>query len=208
MTGGAKPPPHIRRRSQKLILIETNMTCLRGCQFLLLLALMLLFAGVVQAQAPITWSLRTTPSPSIKPGYKFTAKVTAQMQGGWHIYSTTQGAGGPIPTRFTVPDGQPFKLAGAVSGPRPHVAMDSNFEIKTETYEGSAIFTVRLAVAADASARAQALNINVRYQACNDKNCLPPHTVKLSAPVILVAPSVALGPPSSAATLQTAKPSP
>jgi hypothetical protein len=114
------------------------MTRLRGRQFLLFLALVLLFAAVAQAQTPVTWSLKTNSTASLKPGDKFAAQVIAQIQGGWHIYSITQGAGGPIPTRITVPEGQPFKLAGGVSGPHPHVAMDPNFKINTETYEGSA----------------------------------------------------------------------
>ena len=54
------------------------------------------------------------------------------------------------------------------------VAMDPNFEINTETHEGSATFSVPIVVIADAPAGAQNLNVNVRFQTCNDKNCLPP----------------------------------
>ena len=146
-----------------------------------------LFAGIAQAQNPVTWSLKSNASGSLKPGDKFTAKVTAQIQTGWHLYSLTQGGGGPVPTRITVPDGQPFKLAGVPIGPRPRVAMDPNFEINTETYEGAVTFTVLMSVAADATVGEQTLNVNVRFQTCNDKNCLPPRTVKLTAPVTLVA---------------------
>jgi thiol:disulfide interchange protein DsbD len=131
----------------------------------------LCFISAAQAQSPVTWFIKTNPSTSLKQGDKFRAQITAQIQLGWHIYSITQGAGGPIPTRITVPDGQLFRLAGGVIGPRPNVAFDANFEINTETYEGSATFTVPIVVVADAPASTQALNINVRYQACNDKKC-------------------------------------
>jgi len=176
---------------------------------LFLFALILLFVGAAHVQNPVSWSIKTSPS-SLKPGDKFTTQVTAQIQAGWHTYSITQGAGGPIPTRITVPDGQSFKLAGTVSGPRPHVALDPNFEINTETYEGSATFKVPIVVAPDATAGEQALNVNVRYQACNDKNCLPPRTVKLSAPVMLIAASTIPANSSSSGqnTKQNGKPAP
>jgi len=163
---------------------------------------MFCFISAVQAQNPVSWSIKTNLSGSLKPGDKFTAQVTAQIQGGWHVYSITQGAGGPIPTRITVPDGQAFKLAGNVSGQRPHVAFDPNFEINTETYEGSTTFKVPIAVTADAPAGEQTLNVSVRYQACNDKNCLPPRTVKLSAPVMLTAANTT---PVNSSSLQNGK---
>ena len=143
----------------------------------------LCFIGFAQAQNPVAWSITAKGSTAIKPGGKFAAQVTAQIESGWHIYSITQGAGGPIPTRITVADGQPFKLSGSVSGPRPHVAFDPNFEINTETYEGSATFNIPIAVASDASADAQRLNVDVRYQACSGTTCLQPKIIKLTAPV-------------------------
>jgi thiol:disulfide interchange protein DsbD len=76
--------------------------------------------------------------------------------------------------------------------------MDPNFEINTETHEGSATFGVPLVVLADAPTGGQAFNINVRFQACNDKMCLPPRTVKLNAPVTLVAAAIAAAPAPSA----------
>jgi thiol:disulfide interchange protein len=170
----------------------------------------LFFSGIANAQNPVTWSVKANASAALKPGEKLTAQVTAEIQGGWHLYSVTQGAGGPIPTRITVPDGQPFKLAGSVSGPRPHVQMDPNFQINTETYEGSATFSVPVTVAADAATGAQQLNINARYQACNDTLCLPPKTVKLNVPVTLAAlsPVASTSPAVPTPTPLTAKASP
>ena len=155
----------------------------------LVIACALFFAGRAEAQNPVTFSIKANSASALKPGDKFTAQVTVQIQDGWHLYSLTQGAGGPIPTRITVPDGQNFKLAGTVSGPRPHVAMDPNFEINTETHEGSVTFTVPVVVITEAPQGVQTLNVNVRYQACNDKNCLPPRTVKLNTSIRVLAAS-------------------
>ena len=95
-------------------------------------AWLLFFANATPAQNPVTWSIKANALATLKAGDKFTAQVTAQIQSGWHLYSITQSAGGPIPTRITLPDGQPFKLGGGVSGPRPRVEMDPNFQINTE----------------------------------------------------------------------------
>ncbi len=95
------------------------------------------------------------------------------------MYSITQGAGGPIPTRISIADG-PFKI-GSVSGPRPKVAMDPNFGMNTETHMGSVAYTVPFTVNADAPEGPQTLNVNVRYQVCNDTVCLPPKTLKLAS---------------------------
>jgi thiol:disulfide interchange protein DsbD len=185
------------------------MTVLRKGSLLLAVVFLLLFTGNTQAQNPVTWSIKAVTRGTHKPGDKFTAQVAAQIASGWHVYSITQAAGGPIPTRITVPDGQPFKLAGGVSGPRPQVAMDPNFEINTETYEGGATFSVPIVVAADVLAGAQALNINVRYQACNDKLCLPPRTAKLSVQVSLIEAAVtSTSSQSPTAGTKNEKPSP
>jgi len=87
--------------------------------------------------------------------------------------------------------------------------MDPNFEINTETHEGSATFSTPLVVA-DASTGAQQLNINVRFQACDDTKCLPPRTLKLNAPVMLAATAVVALPAltSPSATPQGAKATP
>ncbi|HRH43599.1 MAG TPA: cytochrome c biogenesis protein CcdA [Pyrinomonadaceae bacterium] len=166
---------------------------------------MFLFFSTVTAQNPVSLSMNVSPG-SVPAGGKGTAKVTASIGGGWHMYSVTQGAGGPVPTRISI-DGGPFKMNG-VSGPRPKVQMDPNFGINTETYEGSATFTIPFTVAADTAEGAQTLNVNVRYQLCNDTMCLPPKTVKVSAPVTITAPKANSSPSPSPSASPSATPTP
>lgn len=151
----------------------------------------LVFLPLVQAQNPVSLSASVSPS-SIAAGGKGTAKVTASIGGGWHMYSVTQGSGGPVATRITLDNGQ-FKMTG-VSGSRPTVKMDPNFGINTETYSGSASFTIPFTVAADAAEGSQTLNIIVRYQVCNDTTCLPPKSVKVSPPVTITAAKASASP--------------
>ncbi len=142
----------------------------------------------VYAQDPIKWSVKSdaTKKP-VKPGDKITARVTAQIDSAWHLYSITQPPGGPITTTISVPAGQPFKLAGKIGAPKPQVAHDPNFEMDTEYYEGSATFTLPLKVADDAKEGKARLQVTAFFQACNDSLCIPPKTVKLDLPIEIAA---------------------
>ena len=139
---------------------------------------------------------------SVPAGGSGTARITATIEGGWYMYSISQGSGGPIPTRISIADG-PFKMAG-VSGPKPKVKFDQNFNMNTESYSGSAVFNVRFTVAPGTPEGPQTLNASIRYQVCNDTICLPPKTVKLASEVTITA-----GKPASSPTpTPTATPTP
>jgi len=149
----------------------------------------LLSALAVAANAqenPVAWSAICS-AKSVHPGQKFSAKVSAQITSGWHIYSITQAPGGPTPTEITLAAKQPFTLSGFVIGPLPHSSYDENFQLETDTYERTAAFKVPIAVAAKAPSGASAVAIDVRFQACNDRNCLPAKTIHLSAAVRIIA---------------------
>ena len=94
----------------------------------LIFTFIFLTAFVANAQNPVSLSINVAPS-SVPAGGKGTAKVTANIGGGWYMYSITQGGGGPTPTRVWL-DGGPFK-AGGVSGPKPKVKFDENFQMKS-----------------------------------------------------------------------------
>ena len=145
------------------------------------------------AQGPVSLSMTVTPA-TVPAGGKGVAKITASIGAGWHMYSITQGAGGPIPTRITL-DGGAFAL-GRISGTKPAVKLDPNFGINTESYSGSATFNVPFTVNADAPVGESALNINVRYQVCNDTVCMPPKTLRTSAALAITA-AVATTTPSA-----------
>jgi thiol:disulfide interchange protein DsbD len=152
------------------------------------------FAAQTPAQNPVSLTMSVKPAKA-KAGDKLTAHITASITGGWHIYSVNQGAGGPIPTRITIADGV-IKGAGAVRGSAAKREMDTNFGIITETYSGSASFSVPLVVDSSAQPGTQTVQASVRYQVCNDTTCLPPKTVKVSAPVEIVAGIAATASPS------------
>lgn len=163
--------------------------------------------GVVtsSAQNPVSGSVSVSPS-TVPAGGKGTARVSVSIDAPWKMYSITQGAGGPIPTRITLGEG-PFTI-GRVSGPRPKVAMDPNFGINTETHTGGVSYTVPFTVNAGTPEGPQTLNINMRYQVCTDTVCLPPKTLRLSSAVTIGPGKTGASPTPTPTPGPTATPSP
>lgn len=135
-------------------------------------------AADAAAQDPVQWSAKVA-AKTIRGGATFDVALTAKIDDEWHIYSVTQAAGGPVPTSVTI--GAPFARAGAIRGPDPTSAYDPNFELRTETYDGT--ITLIVPVRAPQAAKAPTLHAGVTYQACTERLCLPPRTVTLSVRV-------------------------
>jgi thiol:disulfide interchange protein len=141
----------------------------------------LLFLPALQAlaQGPnnVKWSLTLEPAVAA-PGTKILARLEGKIDPGWHVYSMSSA--GAIPTTVKV-------AASAASGkPRmfqapPKKAYDPNFQLDTETYEGSAVFLQELQVKPDAAAGSSEVTAEVRYQTCNDTVCIPPRRQTVSA---------------------------
>jgi len=130
---------------------------------------------------PVAWKLQP-PAKPVKAGTRFQVKLVAAIEAGWHLYSLKPVAEGPIPTRIWIADGQPFQLAGGVGAAEPVTVQDPALGMEVEMYEGEAAFTLPVQATASA-AGAQKLVVNASYQACNNKLCLPPKTVKTELPL-------------------------
>ena len=137
---------------------------------------------------PIKWSAMIPPAEKpLHAGDQFAVQLAARIEEGWHLYSTEQVEGGPIPTRITLPADQPFEMAGTIESSEPRTAFDPNFNLTTEFYENEAFFSVPAKVATAASPGKAEVWVSVSFQTCNDQICLPPKTVKLGVPVNLAA---------------------
>ncbi|PYV17900.1 MAG: cytochrome C biogenesis protein, partial [Acidobacteria bacterium] len=136
-----------------------------------------------QEASPVRWSARKPERP-VPAGGRVEISVAAAIEGNWHLYSVTQPPGGPTPTRFSLAAGQPFRIAGPVKQSSPETELDPNFGIQTEFFTGGADFFVPLEVGSDARAGKHAVRIEVVYQVCNDRVCLPP--VQAEIPVTLM----------------------
>lgn len=150
----------------------------------LLLAVTMAACLVAAPADPVAWKLSPLAAP-VKAGARFSVKLLAEVQEGWHLYSLKPMAEGPVPTRIWIAEGQPFSLAGAVQSPDPQVMQDATFGMEVELYEGEAGFTLPVRVASSAPQGAQKLVVSASYQSCNNKLCLPPKTVKVELPITI-----------------------
>ena len=145
------------------------------------LILFLSFAAV--AQEPVHWTLSTERVGGIKTGEILKANLKADLDDGWHLYALDQPSGGPVPTTIKIGEGSPFTLDGEITTPKPVIRADQNFvvdgkPIETKFFERSVVFGI--SAKANAETSDEGFGINVRFQLCNDKFCLPPKTLKVT----------------------------
>ena len=127
---------------------------------------------------PIKWSIKANPSSS---NGRWSLELTAQIESGWHLYSTERVDGGPSPTRIMLVAGQPFEITGEIDSPASRSAYDPNFQVATEFYEGAVAFIIP--VGATNAAGARSIRVQVRYQTCTATLCLPPKLIELDVPI-------------------------
>lgn len=132
---------------------------------------------------PVKWTLSAPQQAAA--GARIEALLTATVDEGWHLYSLNQLDGGPIATQIAMPAPQQFKLAGQIDAPVPLTAHEEAFDMSVEFYFGEVEFRLPVEINRDAKSGAQKLTVTARYQACDNKQCLPPKTVRLDQIVTL-----------------------
>lgn len=153
---------------------------------LIISLLLVAVSSTAMAQDPLTWTVAPANGvKSIPAGSIALIELTGKIEPGWHIYSLTQGPGGPVPTRIILPAEQPFALSGTIKSSPPDFKFDENFKIDVEYYEREAAFTVPVKVEEAAKPGTHDLSISVRYQACTTTICLPARTEKLKLPLTI-----------------------
>jgi hypothetical protein len=106
--------------------------------------------------------------------------VTAKLEDGWHLYSVTQKAGGPLATKITVAADSPRQAAGAfVPAEPPHVRTVDDVPawqgLPIEEHAGVVTWRAPLAPGSGEARGA------VRLQLCQDTACLPPRSIAFTA---------------------------
>lgn len=143
-------------------------------------------AGFVAAQPPqpVKWSLK----PSViqaRIGQKFNLLLTAQIEEGWHLYSMQLMPNGPTPTRIAVPAGL-FHSAGMIQASEPLVVFDPTFKTDVELYDRQASFQIPVKTAERSKPGKQLAAVEVTFQTCNDRICLPPMKVVVTTPITVI----------------------
>jgi DsbC/DsbD-like thiol-disulfide interchange protein len=151
----------------------------------LLLLLPTIAGGGSLSIRPVRWSVVPRSSPlRVTPGRTVPLQVQAEIAKGWHIYSLTQKAGGPIPLTIKLVDAADVVVRGVIKAPQPERMFDKNFGIETELYSGNTRFTIPVGVPGRALSGFRKFQVAVRYQVCSETLCLPARTEKL--PVVLM----------------------
>jgi len=140
-------------------------------------------------ESPVSWGAEPLQGP-VRAGQTFEAHVTARISGIWHLYSATQPPGGPNATRFRLASGGPFTLGEGLRQSRFNTEFDPNFGIPTEFFATQAEFWLPITVAAEARPGDYELAVQVVFQVCDDRVCLPPRRVQIPLKVA-VAPGAA-----------------
>jgi thiol:disulfide interchange protein DsbD len=143
----------------------------------------LLVSGAAHGQddPPAHWT--ASARAKVAPGGLVTVDVEAGILAGWHVYSATTPPGGPTRTSFRLIHGEPFHLDGAIKQSAPTKLLDPNFGIQTEFFTGAAMFQIPMRAAPGAETGRYEVELQVTYQACTDRTCLPP--ADLAMPLVI-----------------------
>jgi thiol:disulfide interchange protein len=133
------------------------------------------FAGMASAQRPSDKARLelATDRTSYQRGERARIAAVAAVEDGWHIQSHTPSFDYLIPTELTVelPAGWD---AAEIEYP-PHTMWTAQFEPEPlAVYEGRVRIIASLTVPADWAEPATEVTARLRYQACDERQCLPP----------------------------------
>ena len=109
--------------------------------------------------------------------------VTASLDPGWHLYSITQAAGGPVPTRIKLDKTKAFSLAGPLmADPAPDKKAEPVFNnLIVETHSGTVTWSAPIEFASGADPTTVKISGSVYAQLCDPGACLPPKDYSFTA---------------------------
>lgn len=127
---------------------------------------------------PVSYSIIEAPE-QVKAGEIFEVTVQASIDGNWHLYSIANDPdAGPYPTQFSSTNPK-MAIAGDIAESEPSIEMDPNFNAKLGWHTGEATFTIPVAFRENTEGNS-VIDLEVFYQVCDDKVCLPPKTKSIT----------------------------
>jgi thiol:disulfide interchange protein DsbD len=138
--------------------------------------------ALAPAPNPAHWAIEGLPRKPVVFGATFVLTFSAHILPGWHIYALDEPEGGPIPTQIGLAEGDPLTLL-AVDEPQPRMVLDPVLHQPTGMFQNVVGFTLRLRVPQKPLSQNAVSHILVRYQSCNERLCLPPHTETVALPL-------------------------
>ena len=119
-----------------------------------------------------------------KAGSTLAAKVTLQLRQGFHVNSNTPSEEYLIPLKLTWNAG--VLSASEIKYPKAHMEKMPFADKPLSVFTGDFDIVTGFTVSATATPGPTAITGKLRYQACNDRMCLPPKNVEVSLQVDVV----------------------
>ncbi|WP_194768158.1 protein-disulfide reductase DsbD domain-containing protein [Tamlana sp. I1] len=141
-------------------------------KLVLIAALVISTFGFTQIHNPVNW--KTSVEKVSDSEYELIA--TANIQGGWHLYSQSVPENGPIPTSFTFEGNSNYLKKGNTKEDEGHTVHDPVFDMKIKYFDNKATFKQRIKLKNKTTFNVKAV---VEFMVCNDTQCLPPTEVDL-----------------------------
>ncbi|MDQ2752272.1 MAG: hypothetical protein M3R72_04540 [Bacteroidota bacterium] len=138
-------------------------------KLLFVFASFLLFTGVfAQIKNPVHWTFSAKKINATT----YEVHVTANMDGGWHIYSQTTPAGGPVPTSISFTK-NPLLIINDT--PKEVGKLESHHEplfgVDVKQFSNGVDFVQTVKVKGKVKTKVDG---NIKFMSCNDNECLPP----------------------------------
>jgi thiol:disulfide interchange protein DsbD len=130
---------------------------------------------------PVSYSVTEAPD-QVKAGEVFEITIKASIDGKWHLYSVANDPdAGPYPTQFSSANPN-MVITGDVQESEPVIEMDPNFNKELGWHSKEATFTIPISFQEEAGSTSM-IDLEVLYQVCDDKSCLPPKTKSITRSV-------------------------
>ena len=120
-------------------------------------------------------SVSPTPRVHAKRGQEVTAPITADLQAGFHVNSNQPADEYLIPLKLTWVKG-PLDTVQVIY-PKPQMEKLAFSEKPVSIFSGKFEIVTKFKASPSAQPGMAFMNGKLRFQACNDKECLPPKTV-------------------------------
>ena len=112
--------------------------------------------------------------------------VVIDIESGWHINTNPARPDFAVPTVVTVKSKHGTK-SGKIEYPKGHDLVIEGLDEPQSVYDGRVVLFGTLEVPKEAARQTEELTVEVKFQACNDRQCLAPKTAKLVGKVPVAA---------------------
>ncbi|HRN73429.1 MAG TPA: protein-disulfide reductase DsbD family protein [Ginsengibacter sp.] len=144
---------------------------------LFFVALMVFSANALLAQMvknPVSWNSNVKKIAD----KTYEIVLTANIEDGWHMYSQSTPSGGPIPTKVTFTKSPLVTTEGATKEiGKLEQRFEPLFGVDVKQYSNRVQFSQVVKTKANVKT---SIDVAVQFMVCDDHQCLPPSTHKLT----------------------------